>query len=154
MLVVIEWVRFLIVICVLGYAAYQDYLHGKVLNRVWRFGLLSFPLAIIVYTVFVPELLNLYIASAAITVGLALGIFYVTGGNGWGGADSKALIMLGLALPLSPLLWSRMVLVVPLFGLGVASFTSLAVYVVTRKKEVRFLPYLLLGVLVISLFPC
>lgn len=80
-------------------AAQQDRKHGEVQNRIWLYTIIGLPLSIINYTLFYPELLTMAIPSALFSVALALILFYV---GGWAGADGKALIMIGLSMPLTP----------------------------------------------------
>ncbi len=86
---------------VLLYSSWSDYKTREVSNRVWAIYApmaLAFSLAELLF--FEPIQLPLYAVSFGVTVALALILFYT---GGFGGADSKALICIALALPFAPL---------------------------------------------------
>jgi len=82
------------------YASWSDYKTREVSNRVW---LLFAPLALLLSAaellLYEPEKLPYLGMSFGITAAIALALFY---SGAFGGADSKALMCLALALPFSP----------------------------------------------------
>jgi preflagellin peptidase FlaK len=82
------------------YASWSDYKTREVSNRVW---LLFAPLALLLSTaellLYEPSKLPLFGLSFGITAVIAFVLFY---SGGFGGADSKALMCIALALPFSP----------------------------------------------------
>jgi len=92
--------RVTITLVVLFYSSWSDYKTREVSNRVWA---IYAPVAI---AIVVPELLIfesskllLFGASVGIIIGLAFLLFYT---GGFGGADSKALMCMAIALPFAP----------------------------------------------------
>jgi archaeal preflagellin peptidase FlaK len=85
---------------ILVYASWRDYVSREVSNRVWA---VYAPIALIISLVFIvlfePSKLLLFGVSVGLTVGIAFLLFY---SGGFGGADSKALMCLALALPFAP----------------------------------------------------
>ncbi len=83
----------------LFYASWSDYKTREVSNRVW---LLYAPIALALslpeLVLFEPSKLILFGVSFGITAAIALLLFYT---GGFGGADSKALMCIALALPFS-----------------------------------------------------
>ena len=87
-------------IAILIYASWRDYKCREVSNRVWAIYL---PIATALSTVdlllFDSSKLLLFGISVGFTVGLAFLLFY---SGGFGGADSKALMCIAVALPFAP----------------------------------------------------
>ena len=85
---------------VLLYASWRDYKTREVSNRVWVFyAPIVLALSLAELLLFEPSLLPFYGLSFGVTAGLALLLFYA---GGFGGADSKALMCIALALPFAP----------------------------------------------------
>jgi preflagellin peptidase FlaK len=82
------------------YASWSDYKTREVSNRVWAFfapPALALSLAELLF--YDPAKLPFYGLSFGVTAGFALLLFYA---GGFGGADSKALMCIALALPFFP----------------------------------------------------
>jgi len=84
----------------LTYASWSDYKTREVSNRVW---VIYAPIAIVLslaeLLLYDPSKLVLFGASVGLTVGLAFLLFY---SGAFGGADSKALMCIAVALPFAP----------------------------------------------------
>ena len=84
----------------LVYASWSDYRTREVSNKVWiAFAPIAFVLTFTGLSIYEPENLAFYGLSFAITATIAVLLFY---SGGFGGADSKALMCLALALPFYP----------------------------------------------------
>ena len=82
------------------YASWSDYKTREVSNRVWLlFAPLALLLSIAELLLYEPSILPLFGLSFGITAIIAFVLFY---SGGFGGADSKALMCIALALPFSP----------------------------------------------------
>jgi len=93
----------------LVYASWNDYKTREVSNRVWAvYAPFALCLSLIELLLYEPAKLPFFGLSFGITVGLALLLFY---SGGFGGADSKALMCIALALP-----FSTEILFKPIFG--------------------------------------
>src|SRR4030066_278989 len=81
------------------YASWSDYTTREVSNRVW---VISAPLALSLslagFLLFDPSRLPFFVLSFGVTAAIAILLFYT---GGFGGADSKALMCIALALPFS-----------------------------------------------------
>ncbi len=90
------------------YASLRDYQTREVSNRVWViFGPIAIVLSLSELVLFEPSQLSFYGLSVGVTVGLAFLLFY---SGGFGGADSKALMCIALALPFAPIALSMPIL--------------------------------------------
>ncbi len=88
-------------IAVLVYASWRDYKCREVSNKVWAiYAPIALALTLPELVFFDQASLPLYALTVGITVGIALLLFYA---GGFGGADSKALMCIGLALPFAPI---------------------------------------------------
>jgi Flp pilus assembly protein protease CpaA len=152
----LEIVRFSLLGLALFYAAYCDYKLGEVSNKLFLYAVVGGLLTIVQVILFGNWslfLLDLFIAM--VTIGVAVGAFFI---GGCGGADAKALIMLGVSAPLTPL-WSSVWLPLPLVVVVIAGFSAL-IYVLVKgkkgvsfhKQEVRYLPFILVGFVITVLF--
>lgn len=95
------------------YASWSDYKTREVSNRVWAFyAPIALFLSLSDLLLYEPSKLLLFGLSFALTAGIALLLFY---SGGFGGADSKALICIALALP-----FSTEKLFMPIFASGVS----------------------------------
>jgi preflagellin peptidase FlaK len=82
------------------YASWSDYKTREVSNRVWvLFAPLALLLSLVELLLYEPSILPLFGLSFGITAIIAFVLFY---SGGFGGADSKALMCIALALPFSP----------------------------------------------------
>ena len=82
------------------YASWSDYKTREVSNRVWvLFAPLALLLSLVELLLYEPSKLPLFGLSFGITAIIAFVLFY---SGGFGGADSKALMCIALALPFSP----------------------------------------------------
>lgn len=107
---------------VLLYASWRDYKSREVSNRVW---VIYAPIALVLSLLqmfFEPSQLPLFALSFGVTAGLALLLFYA---GGFGGADSKALMCIALALPFAPI-----ALFTPMFAFGVSPISQV-IYPIT-----------------------
>jgi preflagellin peptidase FlaK len=84
----------------LTYASWSDYKTREVSNRVWAFfAPLALSLSLVELLLYEPSKLPFLGLSFGITAAFAIILFY---SGGFGGADSKALMCIALALPFSP----------------------------------------------------
>jgi archaeal preflagellin peptidase FlaK len=89
------------------YASYRDYKVREVSNRVWAiYAPIALSISLAELVLFDSSQLILFGVSVGLTVGLAFLLFY---SGGFGGADSKALMCLAVALPFAPT-----ILIIPL----------------------------------------
>lgn len=134
-------IRIIFLLIVFGYAALKDYRHGEVSNNVWLYGLIGGPLAYIDLFLSMPNLWWLAVSSTVLTCAISLALFYFT--NNFGGADTKALTVLAASFPLGGAF-----LFFPLGCFIIAGFIVGTKSVITKNREVRFLPYLCAGLIV------
>jgi archaeal preflagellin peptidase FlaK len=89
-----------VTIAILIYASWRDYKCREVSNRVWAIYLpIATALSLVNLLLFDFSKLLLFGVSIGFTVGLAFLLFY---SGGFGGADSKALMCIAVALPFAP----------------------------------------------------
>ena len=82
------------------YASWSDYKTREVSNRVWAFyAPLALFLSIVELLLYDPSKLPFFGLSFGVTAAFAIILFYT---GGFGGADSKALMCIALALPFFP----------------------------------------------------
>ncbi|HUT16837.1 MAG TPA: A24 family peptidase C-terminal domain-containing protein [Acidobacteriota bacterium] len=95
------------------YASWSDYKTREVSNRVWAFyAPLALFLSLVDLLLYKSSDWLFFVLSIGFTIVLALGLFY---SGGFGGADSKALMCIALALPFFP-----ETLFTPIFAAGVS----------------------------------
>jgi preflagellin peptidase FlaK len=95
------------------YASWSDYKTREVSNRVWAYyAPIALFLSLAELLLYEPSKLPLFGLSFGLTAGIALLLFY---SGGFGGADSKALMCIALALP-----FSTEKLFTPIFASGVS----------------------------------
>lgn len=83
------------------YSSWRDYVCREVSNKVWAiYAPIALALTLTELLLFEPSSLSWYALSVGVTVAIALLLFYT---GGFGGADSKALMCIALALPFAPL---------------------------------------------------
>ena len=87
-------------VVLLTYASWSDYKTREVSNRVWAiYAPIAVVLSLAEFLLYDPSKLVLFGVSVGFTVGLAFLLFY---SGAFGGADSKALMCIALALPFAP----------------------------------------------------
>lgn len=108
--VVLVALQVAVTVSILVYASWSDYKTREVSNWVWAvYAPLAIVLSISDLLIYEPlSKLPLFGISVGFTVGLAFLLFY---SGGFGGADSKALMCIALALPFAPV-----ALFIPIFG--------------------------------------
>ena len=90
-----------VTLAVLTYSSWRDYVCREVSNKVWVvYGPIALALTLTQIVLYEPSSLGYYGLSVGVTVVIALLLFY---SGGFGGADSKALMCIALALPFAPL---------------------------------------------------
>ena len=105
------------------YASWSDYKTREVSNRVWAiYAPIALALSLSELLLFEPSQLPFYGLSFGVTAAIALLLFYA---GGFGGADSKALMCIALALPFAPV-----ALFTPLLA-GAVSPTSQVIFPIT-----------------------
>lgn len=133
-----------------AYAAYSDYKTGEVSNKVWLWTPGGFALTLIELYMYTPTLAVFTFVSMGVLVAISLGLFFFSKGL-VGAADSKALVMLSLCLPFSPVFCLYAGLF-PLLAFVLAAFLVALKFFASRGRgglrgKVRFLPYLFIGLL-------
>ncbi len=97
---ILDWARITITLVFLLYASWSDHKTREVSNTVWIvFAPVAFTLTFVEIYISDPSGLLAYAISFGLTAALAIVLFYA---GGFGGADSKALMCLALALPFYP----------------------------------------------------
>jgi preflagellin peptidase FlaK len=90
------------------YASWSDYKVREVSNRVWAiYAPIALALSIAELLLYESSKLPLFGISVGLTIGLAFLLFY---SGGFGGADSKALMCIAVALPFAPEILSKPIL--------------------------------------------
>ncbi len=99
------------------YASWSDYRTREVTNRVWVvYAPIALALSIAELLLYDSAMLPLFGLSVGVTVAIAVLLFY---SGGFGGADSKALMCIALALPFAPTL-----LFMPVLASGVSPLSQ------------------------------
>jgi len=128
---------------IFGYAALQDLKHGEVTNKLWLYTPYGI-LLMLVELFFVPKLILPYVVSAATFSLFSFSLYVLGRGRIFGGADAKSLIVLSLIVPFTPMIHGFITLTLP-FALLFSGIFALAYGLATKKKAVKFLPFLFLG---------
>jgi preflagellin peptidase FlaK len=126
---------------ILTYSSWSDYKTREVSNKVWLiYAPIALVLSLIQIGIFEQSQLPFYALSFGITAGIALLLFYA---GGFGGADSKALMCIGLSLPFAPLLLitpiiaasptSQIIFPITIFGNAVLFAAATGIYMVLRN---------------------
>lgn len=134
-------VQVALTLAILVYASWSDYKSREVSNRVWAvYAPIALALSLVALVLYEPSQLPLYGLSVGITVGLAFLLFYV---GSFGGADSKALMCIAVALPFAPLaLFTPLLVVSPtsqvifpitIFGNAVLFAAASGIYMILRN---------------------
>lgn len=156
-----QLIRLVPLLAVFAYAAYRDYKTGEVPNKIWFYAPLGAALTLLEVYVFTPSLIWILILPImAVLSVFSLGLFFIcdhiqqlrkSEAVIFGGADSKALIVLALSMPLSPV-FCFYVGLFPLVAFVLGAFLC-GIHLLIKQKSlglnsnVRFLPYLFLGIL-------
>jgi preflagellin peptidase FlaK len=125
----------------LVYASWSDYKIREVSNRVWViYAPIALTLSLAGLILYEPSQWPLYALSVGVTVGLALLLFYA---GGFGGADSKALMCIAVALPFAPLALftpllavsptSQVIFPITIFGNAVLFAAASGIYMILRN---------------------
>ena len=92
--------RIFVSLIFLTYASWNDYKTREVSNRVWLFyAPVALLLSLVDFGLYDPTNLPFFALSFSITSIIAIGLFYT---GGFGGADSKGLMCIAIALPFLP----------------------------------------------------
>jgi archaeal preflagellin peptidase FlaK len=132
-----------VTLTILTYASWSDYKTREVSNRVWAiYAPIALALSLLGLLLFESSQLPFYALSFGITAGLALLLFYA---GGFGGADSKALMCIALALPFAPIALftpimpqsvsptSQLIFPITIFGNSVLFAAASGVYMIVRN---------------------
>lgn len=140
--------RLIGLLIVLVYASLSDYKTGIVTNKIWLYTPVGF--ALLLLDLYLHPHVAVYALAVAGTAAIVGFILFFAAQGKIGGADSKALICIGLSLPLSPHM-----LIVPVFGFVVAALLVGVVYILQRgkKQTARLIPYLTVGVILTCTVP-
>jgi preflagellin peptidase FlaK len=127
----------------LFYASWSDYKTREVSNRVWViYAPIALALSLTDLFLYEPSMLPFYGLSFGVTAGIALLLFYA---GGFGGADSKALMCIALALPFAPLALftpmiagavsptSQLIFPITIFGNAVLFAAASGIYMIMRN---------------------
>jgi Flp pilus assembly protein protease CpaA len=158
-----DLVRFVPLIIVLLFASYQDltctvkaknadteFECGVVSNRLWLYAPFGLALTLVELT-FYPVLIGLSVVSAVFAVVVAVLLFRF---GGWGGGDAKAFMTVAVSAPLVPVWGLMFPLPLPFIvlfvscGLAVAYGLLKKSSVPFRKRTVRFLPFMFIGLVI------
>jgi Flp pilus assembly protein protease CpaA len=136
--------RIAALIAVIGYAAYCDYKVGEVANKVWIYAPFGLSLTL-TSCAFNPEQLTFMTMSFIATIAISLTLFYV---GGWGGADAKAFMTIGAAMPVTPFIEPNLMFMYPLTVILISSLLAFGASKIRHKKTVRFLPYVFIALFI------
>jgi len=130
-------------LAVLLYASWRDYVCREVSNKVWAiYAPIALTLTLPLLLLFDSTQLPFYGLSFGVTAGIALLLFYT---GGFGGADSKALMCIALALPFAPITLftpliadaisplSQVIFPITIFGNSVLFAAASGVYMIVRN---------------------
>jgi len=166
LVLILELIRFIPLLAVIGYAAYYDLTKvtfetdqksgesikvGNIPNKLWRYAIIGGSLTALETLLFfsIPLLvINVIFICASIGFGF---FTYLLGG---GGADSKAFMTIGVSAPLVPL-WSFLWPVPTAFlAFMIGSVIALPFLILRKtkisfwKRPIRFLPFIFIGLLI------
>ncbi|NLF87619.1 hypothetical protein GX563_02215 [Candidatus Bathyarchaeota archaeon] len=130
-------------LAILIYASWRDYVCREVSNKVWAiYAPIALALTLSELILYEPFSLQWYALSVGVTVAIALLLFYT---GGFGGADSKALMCIALALPFAPVVLfsplipsaispqSNIIFPIVIFGNAVLFAAASGVYMLLRN---------------------
>ncbi len=136
-------VQVMLTLVILIYASWSDYKTREVSNRVWViYAPIALALTLAQLLLFNQGDLQWFALSFGVTAGIALLLFYA---GGFGGADSKALMCIALALPFAPLAlytpilanavspMSQFIFPMTIFGNAVLFAAASGVYILFRN---------------------
>jgi len=125
------------------YASWRDHKAREVNDRVWViYAPIGLALSLAQILLYEPSKLLLFGISAGFTIGLAFLLFYL---GGFGGADSKALMCIAVAMPFAPEILStpivsaglspisQVIFPLTIFGNGVLFAALSAIYIMGRN---------------------
>jgi archaeal preflagellin peptidase FlaK len=132
--------RVAVTVVFLIYASWSDFRTREVSNQVWAiYAPIAFVLSIAEFLLYEPSKLLLFGVSVGFTIGLAFLLFY---SGGFGGADSKALMCIALALPFAPTTFtpafgisptSQFIFPLTIFSNGVLFAAATGIYMIGRN---------------------
>lgn len=144
--------RFIPVMTVMLFAAYQDIKQGEVSNKLWLYTPIGFWLTVLQLLFawwYIPVTLFVWIT----VIPISLIAFYsspllekIHANFMFGGADAKALIMLALSYPLSPIILGKTT-PYPFFAIIFSGLFALIYGIASKKHVVKFLPFLCAGMI-------
>lgn len=152
----LEVIRLGLLLGVFGFAAWRDHKTGEVPNWLWLYIPFGAALTLAQLYFFTPYLLLFSLPLMLVMSLLSVGLFYISGvfqkmfrdvGDVFGGADGKALLALSLCYPLTPSFSLLPYVNYVLLAFGVAVLLVVVKKGLRRHVAVRFLPYLLVGVI-------
>ena len=110
--------RVAVTLAFLIYASWSDYKTREVTNKVWAlYAPIALSLSLAEFTLYDQAIFPTFALSAGLTTVFALLLFYT---GGFGGADSKALMCIALALPVFPT-----ILLTPLLSEGLSPLSQI-----------------------------
>jgi preflagellin peptidase FlaK len=132
--------RVAVTAAILIYASWSDFKTREVSNRVWViYAPIALGLSLAEFLLFDSSKLLLFGASVGFTIGLAFLLFY---SGGFGGADSKALMCIAVALPFAPTAFTPVLGISPtsqyifpltIFSNGVLFAATTGIYMIFRN---------------------
>ena len=132
--------RIAVTAAILIYASWSDFKTREVTNRVWViYAPIALALSLIEFLIYDPSKLPLFGVSVGLTIGLAFLLFY---SGGFGGADSKALMCIAVALPFAPTVFtpffgisptSQFIFPLTIFSNGVLFAAASGIYMILRN---------------------
>ena len=132
--------RIAVTAVILIYASWSDFKTREVSNRVWViYAPIAIALSLSEFLLYEPSKLLLFGASVGFTIGLAFLLFY---SGGFGGADSKALMCIAVALPFAPTAFtpafgisptSQFIFPITIFSNGVLFAAASGIYMIIRN---------------------
>jgi Flp pilus assembly protein protease CpaA len=153
-LTIIDIARFIPLILLFAYAGWQDHKTGEVSNKVWLYSIIGAVTMITEYMLLAPNMIPLVVANSCICIITAYILFSVK--HGWGGADTKALITLGLCYPVAPT-WLAWLSLYPIYIFGIAGVIAVIAMLFFYKqnvplveRKIRFLPYVFVGLIIMA----
>jgi preflagellin peptidase FlaK len=156
-LFVLDIAKFVPLCVLMAYAALSDWKTKEVPNKLWLYVILGITLTIMDTVFFLnTHQIITQISSIIFALVFALTTFYI---GGWGGADAKALITIGLSIPLFPS-WSPLRNLPPPFSMFpfivIFSGSILAVaYALLsksdapiKKRKIKFIPFMFIALII------
>ena len=148
LLATVDALRLIPLLGVFLYAAIQDKRTGEVANYVWAYSLIGCPIMIIEYALYAANMWPLVLGTSLTCIIIALFLSKVK--FGLGGADTAALITLGLCYPIGPA-YSAWIPLYPMLAVGIGAAIAVIVMFVKKQKQLRFMPAFFVGLLIMAL---